>query len=102
MKYSLRPLDFAIVGVAVRLVLSAEGTIAEARIGLNGAANHTLRATDAEAALTGREPTPEVLAQAGKAAAAQSKPLADVDGSEDYKRRVVGVYTTRALQQALG
>jgi len=43
-----------------------------------------------------------VLAQAGRAAAAQSKPLADVDGTEDYKRRVVGVYTTRALRQALG
>jgi len=100
-KYAIRPLDFAIVGVAARVVLAGDGTIAEARIGLNGAANHTLRATDAEAALTGREPTPEVLAQAGRAAAAQSKPLADVDGTEDYKRRVVGVYTTRALHQAL-
>jgi carbon-monoxide dehydrogenase medium subunit len=101
-KYAIRPLDFAIVGVAVRLALAGDGTIAEARIALNGAANHTLRATDAEAALTGREPTPEVLAQAGRAAAGQSKPMADIDGSEDYKRRVVGVYTTRALHQALG
>jgi carbon-monoxide dehydrogenase medium subunit len=102
LKYVIRPLDFAIVGVAARVVLAGDGTIAEARIGLNGAANHTLRATEAEAALTGREPTPEVLAQAGRAAAAQSKPLADVDGSEGYKRRVVGVYTARALHQALG
>jgi carbon-monoxide dehydrogenase medium subunit len=83
-------------------VLASDGAIAEARIALNGAANHTLRATDAEALLTGREPTQELFAEAGRAAAGQSTPLADVDGSEDYKRRVVGVYTSRALHGALG
>ena len=49
MKFSIRPLDFAIVGVAVRVVTVDDGTITDARIGLNGAANHCLRATDAEA-----------------------------------------------------
>ena len=33
--------------------------------------------------------------------AAQSEPLADVDGNEDYKRHVVGVYTRRALEKAM-
>jgi aerobic carbon-monoxide dehydrogenase medium subunit len=99
-KFSIRPLDFAIVGVAVRLVVSG-GVIADARIGLNGAANRCLRATDAEAVLAGAEPSAELLRRAGDAAAAQSDPLADVDGNEDYKRHVVGVYTRRALEKAL-
>ena len=101
MKFAIRPLDFAIVGVAVRIALGSDGTISDVRIGLNGAANRCLRATDAEAVLRGSEPSNELFRRAGDAAAAQSQPLADVDGNEDYKRHVVGVYTRRALEQAL-
>ncbi len=100
-KFSIRPLDFAIVGVAVRLTVDG-GTITDARIGLNGAANHCLRATEAEAVLRGNELSDELFRRAGDAAAAQSDPLADVDGNEDYKRHVVGVYTRRALEKAMG
>ncbi|MGH9244899.1 MAG: FAD binding domain-containing protein [Acidimicrobiales bacterium] len=101
LKCAVRPLDFAIVGVAVRLMLAADGTIAEARISLNGAANRTLRATHAEAVLVGEPPGPALFAAAGDAAAAQSEPLSDIDGTTDYKRRVIGVYTRRALERAL-
>jgi aerobic carbon-monoxide dehydrogenase medium subunit len=102
MKYAIRPLDFAIVSVAVRLVPAADGTIADARIGLAGAHNHTLRATEAEAVLVGERPTAELLERAGQAAAHQAEPLADVDGTVDYKRRVAGVFTARAIARALG
>jgi len=101
LKFSIRPLDFAIVGVAVRVVLAGDGTIAEARIGLNGAASRSLRATGAEAVLTGRVPSDELLRAAAQAAADESDPLADIDGDENYKRRVIAVYTRRALEQAL-
>ncbi|MEA2385487.1 MAG: aerobic carbon-monoxide dehydrogenase medium subunit [Solirubrobacteraceae bacterium] len=101
MKYAIRPLDFAIVSVAVRIVPAADGTIADARIGLAGAANHTLRATEAERVLVGERPSAELLQRAGQAAARQADPLADVDGTVDYKRRVTGVFTARALARAL-
>jgi len=101
-KYAIRPLDFAIVSVAVRVVVGADGAISDARIGLAGAANHTLRATEAERVLVGEPPSPELFARAGQAAARQAEPLADVDGTVDYKRRVAGIYTARALAQALG
>jgi carbon-monoxide dehydrogenase medium subunit len=101
MKYAIRPLDFAIVSVAVRLVAAADGTIADARIGLAGAANHTLRATEAERVLVGERPSADLLQRAGQAAARQADPLADVDGTVDYKRRVTGVFTARALARAL-
>jgi carbon-monoxide dehydrogenase medium subunit len=42
-KYAIRPLDFAIVSVAVRIVAAADGTISDARVALAGAANHTSR-----------------------------------------------------------
>jgi aerobic carbon-monoxide dehydrogenase medium subunit len=101
LKYAIRPLDFAIVSVAVRLVLDGDGAIGDARIALAGAASHTLRATEAERVLVGERPSPELLQRAGQAAARQCEPLADVDGTPDYKRRVAGVYTTRALARAL-
>jgi aerobic carbon-monoxide dehydrogenase medium subunit len=101
-KYAIRPLDFAIVSVAVRIVAAADGTISDARVALAGAASHTLRATEAERVLVGERPSPELFARAGEAAARQAEPLADVDGTVDYKRRVAGVYTARALAQALG
>jgi carbon-monoxide dehydrogenase medium subunit len=101
LKYALRPLDFAIVGVAVRVVLADDGAIADARVALNGAASRTLRATAAEQVLLGEQPSAELFARAGAEAARESQPVADVDGSADYKRRVCGVYTTRALARAL-
>ena len=101
LKYAIRPLDFAIVSVAVRVVPAADGTIADARIGLAGAANHTLRATEAERVLVGERPSAELFERAGRAAARQADPLADVDGTPDYKRRVAGVFTARALARAL-
>src|SRR5262249_27550837 len=78
MKLAVRPLDFAIIGVAVRLTVDG-GVITDARIGLNGAANRCLRATEAEAVLRGNEPTEALLRAAGAAVAGESDPLADVD-----------------------
>ncbi len=101
MKYSVRPLDFAIVGAACRLILDPPGTIGDVRIGLNGAASRTLRAREAEKVLLGERPSPELLERAGQAAASESSPLGDVDGSEEYKRRVIAVCTRRVLQAAL-
>jgi carbon-monoxide dehydrogenase medium subunit len=101
LKYAVRPLDFAIVGAAARVVLAPDGTISDARIALNGAANRTLRATEAEALLLGERPSAELLGRAGDAAARQSAPLDDIDGSAEYKRHVVGVYTRRVLARAL-
>ena len=100
-KYAMRPLDFAIVGAAARVALNPDGTIADARIGLNGAANRPLRAAGAEAILTAERPSPALLAQAGDVAARDADPIDDIDGSSDYKRRVIAIYTRRVLERAL-
>lgn len=100
-KYALRPLDFAIVGVAVRVVVGANGAITDARIGLNGSANRSQRATAAERALLDQAPSAELLAEAGELAARDSDPLDEVDASAAYRRRCVAVYVRRALETAL-
>jgi aerobic carbon-monoxide dehydrogenase medium subunit len=103
LKYAMRPLDFSIVGVGVRLVLVADGTCSEARVGLNGAGPTALRARRAEAALWGHRPTsePDVIDTAAELAAADSDPIGDIDGSAEYKRKMVRVFVRRALHQAL-
>ena len=92
--------DFATVGVAVSLELS-NGNIGRAGIGLTGVALKNIQATEAEASLAGAAPSDEAFAQAGRLAAAASSPVADVRGSEEYKRHMVEVYVKRGLARAL-
>ncbi|MGE5291982.1 MAG: FAD binding domain-containing protein [Micromonosporaceae bacterium] len=102
LKYAIRPLDFAILGVAVRLVTDADGRCQQVRIGLNGAAGHPLRATEAEQILEGAPATGQAeLAAAARAAARQSEPLDEVFESSAYRREMVEVYVRRALERAL-
>lgn len=104
LKYALRPLDFAIIGVAVRLVVDPEGRCGHVRIGLNGAAGRAMRATEAERILEGEEAgagAAQLFEAAAEAAAGQSEPLGEVFESSAYRRDMVRVYVRRALERAL-
>lgn len=100
LKYAIRPLDFSIVGAGARVTLAADGTCAEARIGLNGAGPTPLRARRAEAALRGTRLDDAAVAEAARLAAEESDPVPDLDGSAEYKRKMVEVFVRRALRQA--
>jgi len=102
LKYALRPLDFAIIGVAVRLAADPEGRCRHVRIALNGAANRPVRATEAEQLLEGAPMAGSagLLAEAADAAARQSEPLDEVFESSAYRRQMVRVYVRRALERA--
>ncbi len=92
--------DYAISAVAVQLTLDGD-TVATARIGLTNVSAVPMRATGAEAALAGNRPTAEVLEAAGKAAAAECDPSADLRGSVEYKRDLTRVLTSRAIAKAV-
>jgi aerobic carbon-monoxide dehydrogenase medium subunit len=92
--------DFATVGVAVHLELSADGTVSRAGIGLCAVGPTSLRAVAAEQVLAGREPTDEAIAEAARLAAQAADPQGDVRGSADYKRDVVRVFVQRGLRTA--
>ena len=102
LKYAQRPLDFAIIGVAVRLAADPEGRCRHVRIALNGAANRPVRATEAEQLLEGAPMAGSagLLAEAADAAARQSEPLDEVFESSAYRREMVRVYVRRALERA--
>ena len=100
-KLERRAGDFATAGVYAVLRLSDDGRIAGAGVGVTGVAETPFAATDAEAALKDAAPTEESFRAAGAAAAAQSRPSADVRGPVDYKRAMVAELTVRSLRTAV-
>ena len=92
--------DYAMAGVAARLILDDDGTIETAGIGMTAVDITNARATDAEEHLIGERPDAELFETAGELAAEQSHPESDEHGSAAYKERMVDVLTQRALGDA--
>jgi carbon-monoxide dehydrogenase medium subunit len=92
--------DYATAAVAAQLTLNADGSVAQAGIGLTAVGLTAIRAADAEQFLVGKRLDEEVLHEAGRLAAAASDPGADLRGSVEYKRAMVAELTQRALAQA--
>jgi len=59
------------------------------------------RVPEAEEALVGRRPDPEVLREAAARAGGAVEVLEDLYGSVDYKRHIVTVLAARALDEAV-
>jgi aerobic carbon-monoxide dehydrogenase medium subunit len=90
-------MDIAIAGVAVRLDLAEDRTIALARIALASVGPTPLRALAAERLLQGNRPEPGLAQEAAMAAASAARPISDTRASADYRRALVEVLTRRAL-----
>jgi CO/xanthine dehydrogenase FAD-binding subunit len=88
----------SVVAVAVRVVTTPDGTVGDARIALGAAGPHALRARQAEAALIGNPLDDAHIASAAMAAQAECDPPTDALASAWYRRRMVGVYVRRALE----
>jgi len=93
--------DFATAASAVQVTLGAGGEIASAGIALTNAGPTPLRAADAEQFLIGKQPSPEVIAEAAQRASAIATPSADRRGAVEYKRQMARVLTGRALKAAI-
>ncbi|MBI3826822.1 MAG: xanthine dehydrogenase family protein subunit M [Candidatus Rokubacteria bacterium] len=98
---AIRRGDFALGGVAATLTLDAEGRVAGARIVCFGVGPCPVRAADAERSLVGGAPSVSGFAAAGQLASAGVDPDADIHASAAYRKRLVGVLTTRALAESL-
>ncbi len=92
--------DFATVAVAVQVELDG-GKVSKAGIGLTAVGPSNMKATAAEKALVGHEPSDAVIAEAARLAAAAAEPKDDVRGSAEFKKDVVRVFVQRGLKTAL-
>jgi CO/xanthine dehydrogenase FAD-binding subunit len=100
LKLSLRrAMDLATVGVGCFLTLDGKAC-KDVRIALGAVAPTPLRAKAAEAVLKGSALKDDVLEKAAAAAMKASEPITDIRGSAEYRRKMVGVLTKRAVRQA--
>jgi aerobic carbon-monoxide dehydrogenase medium subunit len=92
--------DFATAAVAVHVSMD-NGAVTKVGIAFTGVGPRNSRATEAERALAGAEPTPEAISGAAELAAKEAEPWDDYRGSAEYKRAVVRVFTERGLRTAV-
>ena len=71
-----------------------------ARVVLNGISAVPYFAAAAEAYVTGKPPTEDVFREAGRLVSDGVSPRGDHRASSDYRRKVAGVMTARALSRA--
>jgi aerobic carbon-monoxide dehydrogenase medium subunit len=98
-EFSRRHGDFAIAAVAAMLVVKG-GLCEKARIATAGVSSFSSRLRAAEEALEGRPVDPDAIAKAAEAAADAVEPVSDRNASEEYRRHLTKVLTTRVLKRA--
>jgi CO/xanthine dehydrogenase FAD-binding subunit len=91
----------AIITVAAHIVQN-NGVVEEARIALNGVGPHPILATSSESILIGSPLEEATILEAAAAAANDCEPFTDAISSEWYRRKMVPVYVSRALEQIAG
>jgi aerobic carbon-monoxide dehydrogenase medium subunit len=100
-KFGLRRAGaLAVAGVASSVTIS-DGTCVDVRIVLGAVAPTPMRALEAENVLRGKKISQDLIDEAGKVAAAESKPISDIRGSIEYRRNLVDVLTRRSLKTAI-
>ncbi|HTD70799.1 MAG TPA: xanthine dehydrogenase family protein subunit M [Gemmatimonadales bacterium] len=93
--------DYALVGVAVVVMLDPRGRCKEAKLSLLSVGDGPVLATEAGKVLAGQSPSEELLRAAGDAAATRDvDPPSDIHASAAYRRQLVAVLTRRALARA--
>ena len=91
----------AVVTVAAHLEMAGK-QVKQARLALNAVGPHPLRARQAEAVLTGAKLDQATIAAAAEAAMQEVEPYTDTVASEWYRRKMAGLYVSRALYQIAG
>ena len=99
-EFARRAGDFALA-MSLAAVRLADGRITDAKVGLGGVADRPVRAAEAEQALIGEVPNPELFAAAAEMAATSADPTSDIHASADYRRDLTKAMVRRALERAV-
>ncbi len=90
----------ALVNAAASFRVGDKSIFVAPRIALGAVAPTVIRAPKAEAYLDGRTIGAEAMAEAGRIAATEAKPISDFRASADYRRDLIAVMVKRALAKA--
>jgi carbon-monoxide dehydrogenase medium subunit len=92
-------MDLAIISVAALITLD-EGRCSEVKICLGTAGPTQIRATQAEGILRGKPWSAELVTEASEMASGEAQPRSSIRGSAEYRKEMVRILTSRALNQA--
>jgi len=92
---------YAMVGVAVGVVVGAGDVIEYLGVGITGVGDHPYRATGVESALAGTTAAADAIAAAAAHAADGVTVNSDIHASAEYRTAMAAVITRRAIQKAL-
>lgn len=93
--------DFATAAVAAQVTVRDNGICERAGIGLTNVGPTPIKARKAEDFLHGKQLDGAAIRQAAQLAAGEAQPTSDLRGPAEYKRDLVRVLTTRALEKAI-
>ncbi len=94
--------DKPTIGVSVMLEMESNNTTCKnIKLALSSAGPIPMRIYEVEQMLVGQTLTAKLIAEAGKLASEVSSPLADVRGSEEYKREMIQTLVARTIEQNL-
>jgi aerobic carbon-monoxide dehydrogenase medium subunit len=99
-EFSRRHGDFALAGIATMIMLAADGTCSDIRISAFGLGPTAMRLTEAESALRGSRPSPQIIHQVSSHAAAEISPMDDNHASAGYRRQIAEVLVDRSITEA--
>ena len=91
----------ALVNVGASFWVGDKSVFEAPRIALGAVAPTVIRAPKAEAYLAGRTISAEAMAEAGRIAATEARPISDFRASADYRRDLIAVLVKRALASSL-
>ena len=97
LKSARRPSDFAIVGVAVCLKTSKDGTCEQIAIGVCGVTDKPYRATGVEAKLKGKKLDPDTVKAAAPAITEGEDVNGNIHASPEFRSHLARVYVARAI-----
>ncbi|MGD0423918.1 MAG: xanthine dehydrogenase family protein subunit M [Candidatus Bathyarchaeia archaeon] len=92
--------DIALVSAAVRITIDEQGKVEDCRIVLGAVAPTSLRARKAENFLRGMVIGKDIIAETGRKASQEARPISDVRASAEYRRAMVAVLVERAIRMA--
>lgn len=91
---------YAVVGVAARVTVGADGQVQDVRVAVTGAADSASRLREVEGVLEGQLLTADHIASAAQQAGQGLTFNGDIHASEEYRAHLVKVLTRRALETA--
>ncbi len=99
-KFRIPSNNYPLCGVAARVDLAGDGSVAGCRVAVTGVTDSPRRLSAVEALLKGQMPNAQTIAQASRLATQGINFTTDLYGSATYRAHLTGVLVQRALTRA--